>query len=934
MTTRTGTTAEVGLDTIRERATRFASRYAGASSEQAERQSFWNDFFDIFDVDRPQVAAFERIVQKDTGGRGWVDLLYPGQMAVEHKSAGEDLVKAMQQLYAYLPRLSKGAHPWLLVACDFQTFKWEDLESGKGGEFLLSELPDNVDLFAWIAGHARPDRRDFGNEEEASLEATQLLAVLHDRLSANRYGAHHLREWLTRILFCLFADDTGVWGRAAFHAWVATYTRADGSDLGPQINYLFQILNTPPDLRSPGLDETLSQFTYINGDLFAEQLPIPACDVEARDALLEACKFDWSILSPAIFGSIFQDVMDPPDRRRLGAHYTSERDILRTIEPLFLDELRSDLAAAKTSKALESYLDRLSKLAFFDPACGCGNFLVVAYREVRRLETEALQRLAERRKRDGQMMVDIALRLRVSVDQFYGIEIEEFPAKIARTALYLIDHLANREFSRDFGAYYVRFPIPAAPNIVQNNALRVNWNDILPAEDADFVFGNPPYIGYSLRSPAQQADHEAVLGRFAQTIKKLDYVANWFVLAAEYGRDSGIRFAFVATNSLTQGTQATTFGPMMVELGVEIDFAHRPFKWISEASGAANVHVVIVGFSHRGLADYKRLWEYSDMSAVDGVEANVASINWYLVDSGDVYPRERNKPLSPDLPMVNYGSKPADGGNLIVDPTDYEAVAAEQHAAKYLRVYVGAGELIGGTHRWCLWMDDLDPKDVEASAILQTRIEAVRSVRLASKKRQTREMAAMPHLFAEVRQPETSYVCIPIHVSDSRRYYTVARFEPDVISSNANFTAADPDGFLFAVISSSMFMTWQRAVGGRIKSDPRFSNRQVWHTLPLPPIGPDTRARVSEAGRGVLTARGQHPDRSLAEHYHPLAMSPALVEAHKQLDRQVDRAFGAARTCRSERERLRILFDRYAELTGHESAPTERRGSASSRARS
>ena len=545
-------TVDLSKAAIRERAVHFAKRWEGTKSEAAEKQTFWNELLGVFGIDRRQVAAFEELAKRaSTGNIGWIDLLYPGQMAVEHKSAGEDLDKALGQLLDYLPALHKAEFPWLLVVSDFERFAWRNLDTGQSGQFALAELPHNLEVFWWMAGHGASPFT-FEDEEEANLVATGHMAELYDQLLASGYDAHALREWLTRVLFCLFADDTDVWDRAGFHTYVARYTHEDGHDLGPMLAQLFEVLDTPPERRARTLDEDLAAFTYINGDLFANRLPMPSCNESVRNALLEACRFDWSIISPAIFGSMFQNVMQPRERRQLGAHYTTEQNILRTIRPLFLDDLGAELAAANTRPKLERFLEKLPTLRFMDPACGCGNFLVIAYREVRRLETEALRRLEAQRRRTGQRTMTLELLCKVNVAQFFGIEIEEFPARIARTALYLADHIANREISAEFGELFVRFPIPASPHIVIGNALRMDWNDVLPRERLFACFGNPPYVGTRLQTADQKSDQRLVWGGAARSALN-DYVTNWFVLASRYLAGSDGRAAFVATNSITQG---------------------------------------------------------------------------------------------------------------------------------------------------------------------------------------------------------------------------------------------------------------------------------------------------------------------------------------------------------------------------------------------
>lgn len=899
--------------TMRRRAVAFAAKFADSTSEAADRQTFWNEFFAIFGVDRTQVAAFELLAKRaSTGNRGWIDLIYPGHMAAEHKSAGEPLGPAMQQLIDYLPSLTKAEHPWLLVACDFQRFRWRNLRDDSKGEFRLDELSDNVDLFAWIAGHGDPGH-EFENVADADLKATQLLADIHDRLALNGYGGHALREWLTRVLFCLFADDSGVWDRAAFHAYIAAYTRPDGADLGPSLAYLFQILNTPEPLRPRNLEESLAQFTFINGDLFAETIQIPPCDEETRDALLSACLFDWAAISPAIFGSMFQNVMNKEERRTLGAHYTTEENILRTIGPLFLDDLASELSRAQTKPTLEAFLDKLSRLTFFDPACGCGNFLVIAYREVRKLETEAVRLLRKKQGRSEQMAMDITLLFKVRVDQFYGIEIEEFPARIARTALYLMDHQCNRAVSAEFGQHYARFPIPAAPHITIANALRTDWNDVLPAARASFVFGNPPFIGRGLVQSAHREELEAIWG--AQLNSNIDYVSGWFGCALTYLEENPTaRWAFVATNSICQGEAVPPIWSAILRGGWRTRFAHRSLRWTSEAKGKAAVHVSIVGFD-KAETPKPTLWVYPDGGRGAPVEQQANNINPYLVDAPACIVIPREKPVSEDLPPVNFGNMARDGGFLLVEPDEYEAVRADSIAARYLRPFLGARELMHSEPRWCLWMVDLIPGDVAKSKVLRDRLEGVRTFREVSQASSTRAMAMTPHLFGQRSQPQSNYLAIPRHVSEQRRYFPVRYCSPDVICGDANFLASDPDGLLLGLLSSSMFATWLKTVGGRIKSDPRFSKTLVYNNFPLPDLSVAARARIVAAARAVVEARLAYPDSSLADLYDPLGTPAALASAHNALDSAVDRVFGAGRRIENVAQRQRLLFDQYLDQT-------------------
>lgn len=909
----------VPKSTIRSRAAAFAARYADARSEAADRQTFWNDFFAVFDVDRTQVAAFELLAKRSsTGNRGWIDLIYPGQMAVEHKSAGEDLAAAMSQLVDYLPSLTRAEHPWLLVACDFQRFQWQNLRDGNRGEFALVDLPDNVDLFWWIAGHRGPTQ-DFENVANANLKATQLLADIHDQLAANGYDEHALREWLTRVLFCLFADDSGVWDRAAFHAYVAAYTRPDGSDLGPAIAYLFQILNTPPPARPRNLDESLAQFTYINGDLFSDTIAIPSCDTETRDALLAACVFDWAAISPAIFGSMFQSVMNREERRHLGAHYTTEENILRTIGPLFLDELASDLARATTKPTLEKFLDKLSMLTFFDPACGCGNFLVIAYREIRVLETEAVRRLRQKQGRNEQMAMDIALLFKVRVDQFYGIEIEEFPARIARTALYLMDHQCNRAVSTEFGEHYARFPIPAAPHIIIANALELDWNKVLPASRAEFVFGNPPFIGRGLVGASHREELEAIWG--SRLNSSIDYVSGWFACALLYLSDRPTaRWAFVATSSMCQGEAVPLVWSAILGDGWRTRFAHRSLQWTSDASGKAIVHVSIIGFD-KAATPKPVLWAYPAGGKGKPIERTATNINPYLVDGPNVIVFPRERPLASDLPPVNFGNMARDGGFLLVEPRDYEVIKSDVVAARYLRPFLGARELMHGGPRWCLWMVNLVPGEIAKSPILRQRLAGVRAFRESSQAVSTREMASTPHLFGQRSQPNSNYLAIPRHVSEHRRYFPVRYCGPETICGDANFLASDPDGLLFGILSSSMFATWMKTVGGRIKSDPRFSKTLVYNNFPMPDLTEKWRDGIRTAAARVVAVRAGYPGSSLSDLYDPLGMPADLIAAHNSLDGVVDSIFGARKRIDSVASRQTILFDQYGELATSREIP-------------
>jgi hypothetical protein len=919
--------AEISKSELRRRAIDFSARWRGVRSERAESTTFWNEFFEIFGVERRQVALFEGLVKRaSTGGEGRVDLLYPNQMAVEHKSAGADLDLAMRQLVDYLPHLRKAVTPWLLVVCDFEEFRWKNLDDDTSGSFRLDELSLNLDLFWWIGGHAPPSGFPAGDEEAVNLAATELLRVLYEEVAATSYPIADLREWLTRLLFCLFADDTDVWPRAAFHAYLACNTRDDGSDLGKTLAEIFQLLDTPHDARD-GYDEDLLQFEHIGGDLFERSLRIPACSKEARTALLEACRFNWSAISPAIFGSMFQNVMTAGERHQIGAHYTTEANILRTIRPLFVEELEEELRQATSAPKLRALHDRLAELTFFDPACGCGNFLVIAYREIRRIETEIIRRLLRKSgQTEGQRMVDIELYCRVEVDQFFGIEIEEFPARIARTALYLIDHMANRTVSVEFGQQFNRFPIPASPHIHIGNALELDWELVLSARNADFIFGNPPFVDRKERNTAQKDDHELIHGT-KNGVGSLDYVAGWFVKAAQYLAKHGGRAAFVSTNSITQGVQVAALWPRMFSAGIEIAFAHRSFAWTSEARGRAHVHVVIIGFTVGPISGRRRLFDYPDPKD-DPVELTASSIGPYLTAGPPTVVRPANKPLVVGIPVSTYGSTAGEGGYLLFDDETVADARSDPVARRHLRQYIGADQFFNGEQRWVLWLDGASPAELASSAFLRDRLASVKAVREASTRPGTKQAAATPWLLLESRPPAGPYLFVPCVSSERREYAPMAFRDPDTIVRASSWFIEGADPYLFGILQSAMFMAWVRNIGGRLESRLQIGSKTVYNTFPFPDPSAPARRRVVDAAGAVLDARDEQADTPLGVLYDPLVMPLALRSAHLQLDAAVDAAVAPRVKFATEGERLALLLDRYRELVSPLEAaasPTTRR---------
>ena len=935
--------ATLSINAIRERCVKFAYDWSDCvGDEKQDGHEFMRELMKCFGITKRKAISYERRSNRaSTGRQGYIDALIPGKALIEMKSAGKDLNKAEEQALDYIHDLADVETPRLLIISDFRRIRIVDLgndimtangiDSGHT-EFELAKLPDHVDDLKFLAGYGMVQVGS-REQEEASIRAARVMADLYEALDGSGYSDHEASIFLIRTLFCLYGDDAGLWERDLFAEFLDARTREDGSDLGAQLALLYQTLNTPVERRQSTLDELISRFPYVNGGIFAEPLSIPSFSSAMRDELVRACAFDWSGISPAVFGSLFQAVKSPEARRELGEHYTSETNILKTLGPLFLDDLRERFAEhTHDLTKLKELRQELRELRIMDPACGCGNFLVVAYRELRRLDTEILVRIRElelARKNNDEFQATMFFddrgehaEITVQLDHFFGIEIEEWPARIAQTALHLAHHQANREMERLLGQAPSILPLSTSAHITIGNALRTEWTEVCPPSPTVRIVGNPPFIGQSMRSEEQTDDLRFVWGDGYDGY--LDYVTGWFIKASQYfyAVPRGGRFAFVSTNSIAQGAPVASLFRPLLEGGWRIRFAHQTFAWTSEAPGAAAVHCVITGFDRGAPHEKARPVLFTYLSPKALPEAvPVDHINPYLVEGPDIFVDKRTTPLAPILPAVRFGSKPADGGNLIVETEDYPRSAADPIAAKYLRPFRMGREVVRGLDRWCLWMhtEDFDPRDIDLSLILKERVRACATFRQGSKKKATVLGAQTAHLFQENHQPSEPYVAIPRVVSETRPFYTAAHLSEDVIAGDQLYTALDPDGFLFAIISSSMFITWQRAVGGHMKSDLRFSNKIVWNTLPLPAVSDKQCAEIISAGQGVLDARAEQPGTSLADMYNPLAMSPSLLKAHRALDRAVDRAFGARKTLETNEQRLAILFKRYQEMTATDS---------------
>ncbi len=897
---------------IRTRAATFAKEWQDASYEKGETQSFYNEFFEIFAVKRRNVARYEEHVAKLDNRSGFIDLFWPGVLIVEQKSAGHSLRHAYDQAAEYFDALAEHERPRYILVSDFQTFELRDLDEDETSSFTLAELPNHVEEFGFILGI---QRRTYRDQDPVNIEASEIMGRLHDALADAGYRGHDLERFLVRIVFCLFADDTGIFEpRHIFREFVEGRTSADGADMGPWLAQLFEVLDTPVEQRTATLDEDLAQFPYVNGDLFDGALRIPSFNASMRQAVLDACQFVWSKISPAIFGALFQSVMDPDERRAQGAHYTTEKNILKVIEPLFLDDLRAEFSRLRERRdtgrrnALLRFQEKLGELRLFDPACGCGNFLIIAYRELRKLEMEVIRETG-----------DLSFS-RLDVDQFYGIEIGEFAVRIAETALWMMDHIMNNELTLAFGQSFARIPLRTSPNIVQGDALEMDWQRLLDARECSYVFGNPPFAGAKLQTKLQREQVRRIAG-LGGSGGSLDYVAAWYIKAGEYIADGTARVGFVATNSISQGEQVAQLWPVLFDrLNLELSFAHRTFAWGSDARGKAHVHVVIIGLdrSKRARRD-QRLFSYPDING-DPDESRHSSLSPYLFDaSGLNNPhltvKEESKPIN-GFERLIIGSKPIDGGNYIFNAEQREEfIEFEPGSEKFIRPYVGAREFLQGGKRWILSLQDATPNELARLPTVRERIAAVRTYREASKSQPTQELAQTPTNYHINVIPTDPFLVVPKTSSERREYVPIGWLEPPAVPSDAVFILNNATLEDFALLTSSMHMAWLRHIGGRLKSDYRYSIGLVYNTFPTPPRGKKTdldMTRLKALTQSVLDARSEYPEATLAELYDPDLMPVTLRRVHQAVDRAVDRLYG--RNFASDRERAEHLFTLYEQM--------------------
>lgn len=911
--------AYLSLNEIKNRAAKFSNDWENITKENAESQTFLNEFLNIFGVNRRQVASFEQKAKRIQGGAGRIDMFWPTMLLVEMKSRGKDMSEATNQAFDYLDSIKPHELPKYVMICDFHHFILHNLDTKEIIQFTLPDLVNQIENLKYLGGY---EDKTYREQDPINQKAAEQMGRLHDLLAADGYSGHQLEVYLVRLMFCMFAEDSGIFEKQQFENFIRERTSEDGTDLAGKLQTLFQTLNKPMAERMRSLDDSLKDFPYVNGGLFKEALETAAFDSKMRQTLLHAAAMDWSGISPAIFGSMFQSIMNKGERRNLGAHYTSEKNILKLIEPLFLDDLRLELSKidslknqSERKRRLMEFHDKLANIKIFDPACGCGNFLIIAYRELRQLELNVLKALYGDQADQRLLLVeDLDSKIKVNIHQMHGIEIEEFPAEIAKAALYLVDHQMNRKVSAAFGVFYVHLPLPTAANIVHGNALRCNWQDILPSAECTYIIGNPPFIGRPFQSYEQKQDKERVLKVGIPNYGNLDYVACWHVKAAEYICGSNVEVALVSTNSICQGEQVELLWPfLMGQKHIKINFAHQSFKWSNEATGNAQVMCIIIGFALWERSE-KTIYSYADVRG-EPTTRLVKNINPYLIDAPDIWVKKQSKPLC-DIPKMSLGNQPTDNGNfLFTEEEKDEFLKQEPNAKKYIKKFLGAREFINNIPRYCLWLTDISPSELRSMPHVMKRIEAVKEFRLSSKKVATRVSAQTSWLFQDIRDINNQpYLFIPLTSSERREYLPIGYINANVITSNLAYMLPNATLYEFGIMTSNMHMAWMRITAGRLKTDYRYSNTFVYNTFPWPNPTKAQKDKIMACAQAVLDARAEYPDETYADLYDATLMPPNLRKAHKNLDKAVEDAYRKAPFA-DDNARIVYLFNEYAKLT-------------------
>lgn len=920
-TTSNGQTPDSGstLSISRAAAAKFAEKWKDTVEEKSHSQAFWQEFFrdllGITDLRGAGVEFEKKVISSKKNTSTWIDVYWKDTFLVEQKSAGKDLGAAEDQAREYVFSLPPAQRPPIVIVCDFARFRILDYVLNKSHEFRLEDLADNLDRIEAIVSHKRNVATTV--QVEADQKAAQLMADLYVQLEKYGYEGHEASVFMVRILFCLFADDTRMWKSGIFQELVKD-TNEQGSDLGPRLSTLFTVLDTPKDQRKGPQDAFLADFPYVNGGIFSERLETIHFNQPMRQALINACNYDWSSINPTIFGALFQDIKSKDARHANGEHYTSEENIDKVINPLFINDLQEKLEKAwDNSGKLKELQRELGSYQILDPACGCGNFLITTYKRLRQLELEIIVRIKQLDGTTGQTsLFDVTDDIHVKLEQLHGIEYVEWSSQIAKVAIYLTDHQENMKLEAVLGVAANRFPLSHSANIVLGNSLQIDWQSVCPMNQNTMIIGNPPFLGARLQTPEQKADTQNTW-RNMKSASDLDYVSNWLRVASQMIASTNCRAAFVATNSISQGEQAGLIWKELFDLGVKIDFAYRPFKWSNEASGQAAVHCVIIGFSQKSRTTNKYLWTSPEANG-DIYKSVCKNINPFLIDAPDVIISSRRLPLQSQTPPMQFGSMPNDGGflsNISKDEAD-EIQLIDPIAFKYLKPLLGAQELINNTKRYALWLLDAPPSDIAKSTVIRERVENVRKIRSESNRASTKKLADYPSLFGEIRQPKTKYIAVPRVSSENRTYVPLALLESEVIANDALLTISNASVFVFGVLNSEIFNLWNSSVSGRLESRFRISAEITYNNFPFPTPTGDQIAKIEKSANEILKARAGFPLESLATLYDRVSMPVALRAAHSENDKAVRAAYGIDPSASSE-EVLAELFSRYKELVGH-----------------
>jgi hypothetical protein len=909
---------QLSFNEIKERAIIFSNEWKNCTSERAEAKSFWDDFFYVFGLDRKRVATFEKPVRKNGSKIGYIDLFWKRTLVVEHKSKGQNLDKAYTQALEYFEGLNDDELPKYVIVSDFERFRIFDLENdGVQYQFQLNDFYKNIHLFSFITGYKKIS---FKEEPDVNIHAGELIGSLYTSLKDNNYNEHDLTFLLIRILFCLFADYTGIWLKNHFEYYIRENTRANGSDLGIHLNLIFEVLNTREESRQININEDLQYFRYINGGLFKEKLSVASFDENTRELLLKCCNFNWSKISPVIFGSIFQSAMDPIKRNELGIHYTSEKDILKVIEPLILNNLRDKFNKHKHDLyKLEQLLIETRKIKVLDPSCGCGNFLVLVYREIRLLQIDILKQIAFIKGMHSgvnyiqQQFIECKHNI-LDVDSMYGFEIDELAIRIGQVALWLIDHHLNILMSQEFGESFTRLPIAKIANIHNVNALRVDWDTIADKNEISYIVGNPPFIPSNDRTPDQRKDMDVAFNnkniKF-DNYKRLDYVSAWYVQAAKYIRGTQIKAAFISTNSITQGEQVEILWEPLLRHGININFAHKSFNWKNGLSYDASVYVCIIGFSYSSKGQ-RTLYEYETPTSEPHTK-ECSNINPYLLDKPNVIVKARSIPINPGImPKASKGSMPNDDGYLILtDEEKIDICKNNEGISRYIRPFVSAYTILRDIPRWCIWLENENIDELKKYKSITDRIEKVKHYRKNTSK--SKRALDYPYLFETLSQPSKDYIVIPCHTSQNRNYIPMKIVNKEWIVNNSCIAVHSDDKYILGILMSSMHMAWIKEFAGRLKGDYRYSIKLCYNTFPFITPTSKQNEEITNCVEQILKIRNSYPTNSLATLYDPNFMRKDLLEAHKKLDRTVERLY-SNKKLDTDRKKVDILLEHHFDL--------------------